>query len=126
MKGLSAAWGGFNPVNNYTILRYRWPSIISDWAEGLLSFIAAKLTGIDSYPGGDVKLLNDVLSASNTSVYIIHGTKDKVISIKNSKAFVELFPQIQLVTLDGIGHNPFEEDVEGFVRVVHNLIDKSN
>jgi len=125
MKGLSAAWGDPNRVNDYTVLRYQWPSIISDWTEGLLSFTKAKVSGLDSYSGGDVKLLNDVVSAPNTSVYIIHGSKDRVIPLKNSKAFVKLFPQIPLVILDGMGHNPFEEDVEGFTLAVQDLICKS-
>ena len=122
MKGLSAAWGDLNPVNDYTVLRYRWPSIMSDWTEGLLSFTKAKLSGFDKYPGGDVKLLSDVISLPNTSVYIIHGSRDKVVPLKNSMAFVDLYPQVKLKVLDGVGHNPFEEDVEGFILAVDDLM----
>jgi len=119
-KGLSAAWGNADLINDYTVLRYRWPSICYDWAKGLLTF--SRAVPYAKYPGGDKKLLQDVLSLPNTTVVIVHGSKDRIVPIRNSQILVDLYPQIKLITLPGQGHNPFEEEVESFVSVVENVL----
>jgi len=105
-------------------LRYEWPSVALNWERGLLAFTRSRLVSKALYPGGEFKLLNDVLDDSNTSVIILHGTKDIVIPLSMSKKLVERFKDknISLVQFEGASHNPFEEASDKFVNEVEKLI----
>lgn len=57
-----------------------------------------------------MKLLKDVIERENVQhVTIVHGTKDGLIPMKLSEGMVRKFPAIDLVKVDNIGHDPFEE-----------------
>jgi len=71
--------------------------------------------GVCSYPGGDLQLLSDVLQIPNVKVIVVHGTKDAIVPSSMIQAISDRFPSIPCITLDGQGHDPFEEQVDVFV-----------
>jgi len=106
------------------VKRFRWPAIANKLEAGLLAFTRAMISGYGAYPGGDLKLFMDVLSLPNVDVSIVHGTKDNIVPISNSRKLVDLFggSGLRLYSMNGLGHDPFEEDVEGFVQTAKNAI----
>lgn len=123
-KGLSLAWGDPNRLSDSDVLRFQWPSIGRGWEKGLLSFTRSRIAGKCEYPGGDLQLLKDVLALPNTSVAIIYGTKDNIVTSKMIDKIKSEFPDLKFVTLDGLGHDPFEEQVDTFVATVEGLLEK--
>jgi pimeloyl-ACP methyl ester carboxylesterase len=125
-NGLRLAWGDPKLVSESDALRFQWPSIGRGWEKGLLAFTRAKLFAVDKYNTGngegDFALLRDVLALPHTSVCILHGDKDTVISSKMIQSIVQTFPQIPLVQLQGQGHDPFEEQIDTFVSAVLALL----
>jgi pimeloyl-ACP methyl ester carboxylesterase len=122
-QGLQLAWGDPKKVSDSDALRFQWPSIGAGWERGLIKFAQAQarptlLT--------DSELLQEVLKLENTTVAVIYGSNDRVVSSKIINKFFQTFPQVPLVELDGLGHDPFEEDTEGFVQVVEELLEKWN
>jgi len=120
--GLQGAWGDPSLVSDNDVLRYRWPSISKGWEEGLVNFSRERFSGAATYRGGDVKLLSDVVNLPNTKVYIIHGTKDKVIPFAYSQNLARIFSKVQVEPLDGLGHTCFEEKPDEFARLVEQLL----
>ena len=118
------AWGDPELVSESDVLRFQWPSIGRGWEKGLLPFTRAKLFAVDNkYNGeGDFALLRDILALPNTSVCILHGDKDTVISSKMIQSIVQAFPQTPLIQLQGQGHDPFEEQTDTFVSAVLSLL----
>ena len=123
MKGLQLAWGNPNLVSESDALRFQWPSIGLGWESGLLAFTRSRISSICSYKGGEFKLLDDVLKLPNTSLVIVHGTKDPVIPIRMSQQIAQrLNSSITYVELPDQGHDPFEEGIEDFVEKMANVI----
>lgn len=112
-KGLREVWGNPDLLTDTDVLRFEWPSVCKGWESALLAFTRSRLKATCNYDGGEIKLLSDVLKRPNTSVTIIHGTKDKVIPISMSEAIVREFDNIELIRMDGYGHDPFEEGEKG-------------
>ena len=68
-------------------------------------------------------MLDDVLKLPNTSLVIVHGTKDPVIPIRMSQQIAQrLNSSITYVELPDQGHDPFEEGIEDFVEKMANVI----
>ena len=125
MDSLRLVWGDPKSVTASDALRFQWPAIGQGWEAGLLAFTRSRILGIDTYPGGDYALLNDVLSLPNTSIAIIAGSNDKIIPPSATQNVANRFsPQIRFVQLDGRGHDPFEEDKDEFVQVVEALLEE--
>ena len=71
----------------------------------------------------DQELLEQVLD-SNTTITVIVGGKDPVVSPKTAQKFLEPYrDRIRIVEMEGMGHDPFEEDVDGFVNVVERILE---
>ena len=119
-RGLSSAWGDPKRLNEKDIRRFRWPAIASNLESGLLAFARAQVQKIDAYDGGDLQLLKDVVDLPNIDVTIVHGTKDLIVPITNSEQLVKIIGEtrIQLLTMDGLGHDPFEENVDEFIDII--------
>lgn len=126
-RGLASAWGDANNLSDDDIKRFRWPAIANRLEAGLLAFTRAVVSGYGAYPGGDIKLFLDVMSLENVNVSIVHGTNDNIVPISNSRKLVDLFAGagLRLYSMDGLGHDPFEEDVDGFVRTANGAIQAS-
>lgn len=118
----STAWGDPTALKDSDVLRYQWPSIGEGWERGLLKFASAQRRS------DDVGLLRQVLLLPNTSVSIIVGEKDRVIPVKITQQFLANFSpeQVKMIQLKGLGHNSFEEDVEGFISAVENIFQENS
>ncbi len=122
-KGLISAWGDPKRLSDSDVLRFQWPSIGMSWEQGLLNLIRSKLSSSSSSSMSaldDVGLLQQVSSLPNTKVVIIYGSKDRIVRFEGSVAekVKEKFPAVHMVRMEGMGHDPFEEDVEAFLREV--------
>jgi len=124
-KGLRLAWGDPDILSKSDALRYKWPSIGTGWEEGLLAFTRSRITSTQSYNGGEIQLLSDVLRLPNVSVIITAGTKDNVIHLKNARKIADHFNdtgKVVFVEFCGRGHNPFEENSLEFVQKIQEAI----
>ena len=119
------AWGDPNVVTRSDALRFQWPSIVAGWERGLLAFTRSRLFSKCYYQDGELKLLDDVIKLPNTSVVIVHGSKDPVVPVANSRRIEEHWKSsVMYIELDGQGHDPFEEGMEEFVEKVVSIIHK--
>ena len=118
-KGLQLlVWGG-DSLSDNDVLRYQWPAIGKGWERGLLRFSRAQFLPSEL---SDQELLSRVLELPSVeSVHVIVGVKDKVLSPAMVRKFFKPFPSVRIVEMEGVGHDPFEEDVERFVQVVEGL-----
>ncbi len=68
----------------------------------------------------DGRLFREVASLADTSVVIIYGSKDRVVRIDDgaAEALRREFPNVRVIKMEGCGHDPFEEDVPGFLMVL--------
>jgi pimeloyl-ACP methyl ester carboxylesterase len=119
-KGLSLAWGDPNRLTDSDVLRFQWPSIGMGWEQGLLNFGRYSSSSSSSSSGpllGDEELLSQVSSLPNTQVVILYGSKDKIVRFegKISEKVKNMFPTVTLIRMGGLGHDPFEEDVDSFL-----------
>lgn len=73
----------------------------------------------------DVQLLKEVANLKDTKVVIVYGSKDNVVRIEGSvsERLKEEYPSITLVRMEGMGHDPFEEDVDGFLKALENALE---
>jgi pimeloyl-ACP methyl ester carboxylesterase len=117
--GLGMAWGDPARLSDADILRFEWPGVVRGWERGLLRFSRAQSQRSDM---SDTELLQRVLDLPNTTVYVIAGSKDRVVPTATLRKFLAPFPQIQIEEMSGMGHDPFEEDVETFVKKVEDLL----
>jgi hypothetical protein len=140
------AWGNPQLVTDSDALRFAWPSVGVGWERGLLSFARAQARPpvLD-----DAALFQRVVQLPHTTVKVIVGSKDRVVSPAMVRRFVQRqqsslssgtssnnnnhdgngkngpssTPQQQVVMvniqeMEGLGHDPFEENVDGFVELV--------
>jgi pimeloyl-ACP methyl ester carboxylesterase len=116
-----AAWGDPEALKDSDVLRYQWPAIGKGWERGLLKFASAQRRN------DDIGLLREVLSLPNTMVGVIVGSQDRVIPPKLTRKFLANFQagEVDLIQLDGLGHNAFEEDVDAFLDALEKIIKPS-
>lgn len=117
-NGLSFVWGDSARLKDSDVLRFQWPSIGQGWERGLLQYARAQVFGRD-----EQELLRAVLEMPNVhSVDVILGSKDQVVQGKRVRNFFHDFPEVNIVEMKGLGHDPFEEDPHSFVEIVRSLL----
>lgn len=124
--GLKGAWGDPAKVKDGDVLRFSWPSIGMGWEEGILRFASAQGMRQEDELDNDRTLMQRVLELPNTKVAIILGSKDRVVTPKQVRSFMnDADPdnKVSIIELDGLGHDAFEEDEERFGRVVDELLE---
>ena len=119
-RGLQSVWGDPLLVSDSDALRFQWPSVGAGWEDGLLLFARAMKSVSDS------DLLRRVANRPNTRIVVILGSQDKVIKRKLVDEVFSEFPQIPILEVDGCGHDPFEENVDGFIDRVEEALAKVN
>ena len=117
-RGLKLAWGDPQRLTDSDVLRFQWPSIGRGWERGLISFTRAVQSS------DDVSLLREVSKMPNATVVIVYGSNDNVVKIngKVSDMLKTEFPTIKLLRMDGLGHDPFEEDKKTFLSELGGLL----
>ena len=61
---------------------------------------------------------------SNATIKVIVGGRDRVVPAQQVKAFLQPYQdRIEIVEMEGLGHDPFEEDVDGFLEVLEQLLE---
>ena len=127
-KGLASAWGDPKRLSDSDVLRFQWPSIGMDWEQGLLNLVRSKLSSSSNSSLDDGELLQQVANLPNTKVVIIYGSKDRIVPFEGSVAeqVKKEFPTVHIVRMEGLGHDPFEEDVDGFLRELKAVVDSEN
>ena len=118
-RGLSLAWGDAQRLKDSDVARFQWPSIGEGWEQGLLNFVRAQTLPRQLT---DEELVQQVLSLPNTTLDVVVGSSDRVVPSKKVRKFFESFSSVRIVEMEGLGHDPFEEDVEGFVNVAAKLL----
>jgi pimeloyl-ACP methyl ester carboxylesterase len=73
----------------------------------------------------DGRLFREVASLADTRVVIIYGSKDRVVRIDDgaAEALRREFPNVRVMKMEGCGHDPFEEDVPGFLTVLAKALE---
>ena len=73
----------------------------------------------------DAELLKEVANLPDTQVVIMYGAKDRIVRIEGAVAekLKREYPSVRLVRLEGMGHDPFEEDVDGFLMQLENALE---
>lgn len=125
-KGLTLAWGDPGRLSDSDVLRFQWPSVGEGWEQGLLNFSRSRILSSHS-PNSldDGRLFTEVASLADTSVVIIYGSKDRVVRIDDgaAEALRREFPNVRVIKMEGCGHDPFEEDVPGFLTVLAKALE---
>lgn len=77
-------------------------------------------------PMSDTQLVEKVLQAeTNATITVILGSNDRVVSTKQVKKFFGPYGNtVRMIEMEGLGHDPFEEDAESFVRVVEQVLEE--
>jgi pimeloyl-ACP methyl ester carboxylesterase len=107
------AWGDPNRVSDSDVLRFQWPSIGKGWEQGLLRFSRAQMMTMKNVD--ERSLFQQVLNRPKTRLVVLRGNQDRVVTKSMLDTFLVPFPAVQVIELDGLGHDPFEEDVERFI-----------
>jgi len=123
-KGLASAWGDPKRLSDSDVLRFQWPSIGMGWEQGLLNLVRSKLSSSSKSVLDDGELLQQVSSLPNTKVVIIYGSRDRIVKFEGSVAekVKKEFPTVHIVRMEGLGHDPYEEDVDGFLRELKAVV----
>lgn len=123
-KGLASAWGDPKRLSDSDVLRFQWPSIGMGWEQGLLNLVRSKISITSGLNDGE--LLQQVVNLPNTKVVIIYGSKDRIVRFEGAVAekVKKAFPTVHIVRMEGLGHDPFEEDVDGFLREIKAVMEK--
>jgi len=123
-KGLASAWGDPKRLSDSDVLRFQWPSIGMGWEQGLLNLVRSKLSSSSKSVLDDGELLQQVSSLPNTKVVIIYGSRDRIVRFEGSVAekVKKEFPTVHIVRMEGLGHDPYEEDVDGFLRELKAVV----
>lgn len=125
-KALRQVWGDPNRLTDSDVLRFQWPSISAGWERGLLSFALAQARQGSSDGVTDEQLMEQVLDLPNTKVVVIRGEKDQIVPRKLVDSFFKKFPDVPIYSLEGQGHDPFEEQVNVFVDTVGCILEEEN
>lgn len=121
-KGLETVWGDPKGLKDSDVLRFQWPSIGLGWEDGLVKFSRAQALPPQI---SDQQAMAELLQGdNNATITIILGSKDKVIQRHRVMKFLEPFKEkVRVYEMDGLGHDPFEEDPDRFVRVVEEALE---
>lgn len=121
-RGLRQVWGNPDRVTDSDALRFQWPSVGKGWEDGLLKFTKAQTQYLRS--NNDTSLLEKVLHPdTNAYITVVVGSHDKVVSLNTVRRYLQPFQsQVRVVEMQGMGHDPFEEDVDGFVKTLLQVL----
>jgi pimeloyl-ACP methyl ester carboxylesterase len=125
-NGLRAVWGHPHRVRDSDVVRFEWHSIVQGWEAGLIQFARVQASCgqslLDMYTS-DQQLVDAVVNLPNlSSIHVMVGSKDRIVSPQNLEQFFRNYSSIQIQVMDGLGHDPFEENAGLFVEMVQSLL----
>ncbi|KAL9182494.1 hypothetical protein ACHAXT_013146 [Thalassiosira profunda] len=127
-QGLTLAWGEPSRLSDSDVLRFKWPSIGKGWEKGLINFSRSRMLSSPSHSAAlnDGHLLQEVAKLKDTKVVIVYGSKDGVVRIEGpvADALKQNYPGVKVVRMEGLGHDPFEEDVGGFLAALEKALEE--
>ena len=144
-RGVASAYGDPQKLEPSMLLRYRWPVQVRGSSEGVLRFVTAQLleTGRGARndpaarkqrrgaraaepapaPAPAEPPLREALAALQLPVLIIHGAKDRLVPLFNSRRLVASMPSASLLELPECGHVPHEESPEEVCRAICEFVE---
>jgi pimeloyl-ACP methyl ester carboxylesterase len=145
-RGLGTVWGDATRLSDADILRFQWPSIGQGWEDGLIQFSKAQFASSSSssasrdsgsnnhdHDNDDARSILQQLMTTvhpQVTVDVIVGEKDPLVPVKSIDKFFADFMStngsdknaVRVRVLPGLGHDPFEEDVEAFAVTLEDLL----
>ena len=115
VNALSAAYQDPSKLTSRMVENYRLASMVKGWEVGLCRFIESRVT-----PSNDPDLVSD-LSSLKCPVLIVHGSRDKLVSLGNSVKLSERL-KCRLEIIEDCGHCPQEERTEEFINALASFI----
>ena len=105
-KGLAPAWGDPGRLSDSNVLRPLMHTVVPP-------------------PPDDRRLFGEVASLAGTRVVIMYRLRDRVVRIDDgaAKAPMREFPNVHVIKMEGCRHDPFEEDVPGFLMVLEKALE---
>ena len=73
----------------------------------------------------DVRALRGMIAQVRVPVMLIWGTKDGAVDLRSADTLQRALPRCETALLPGVGHLPFEENPEGFDRLVLDFLARS-
>ena len=72
------------------------------------------------------ELVEQVLN-SNASIKVVVGGSDRVVSANHVKSFFGPYRnRIEVVEMEGLGHDPFEEDMDQFLGILQQVLESES
>jgi len=73
----------------------------------------------------DMHALRNAITQVQVPVLLVWGTKDGAVDVRSAGALEHALPRCETALLPGVGHLPFEENPEGFDRLVLDFLARS-
>lgn len=133
-RGLRLAWGEGSGPGDRTLSHYRLPSLKRGWDRSLARFVLAPLQqkppgegpSQEEEQGGAYANLVEELAArvgeGSLRLLLVHGQRDRVVPVPNTRRLHAAMPGSTLWELPGIGHVPHEEAPERFVQQIVDFL----
>lgn len=115
---LHQAWNDPQQVPSYVINAYRSVLKLKNWNESLLEM--ARVKPITKHKHEYFQRLKSI----RCPVWIIHGSDDRLVHIRESQQLLGYFKCAKLIMIENGGHMPHEEMPKIFVRNVMHILNK--
>jgi 4,5:9,10-diseco-3-hydroxy-5,9,17-trioxoandrosta-1(10),2-diene-4-oate hydrolase len=73
----------------------------------------------------DMRALRGAIAQVRVPVLLVWGTKDGAVDLRSADDLRRILPHCEMALLPGVGHLPFEENPEGFDRLVLDFLARS-
>jgi pimeloyl-ACP methyl ester carboxylesterase len=73
----------------------------------------------------DLDVLREAIVRVRSPVLLIWGTQDGAVDLRAAETLERILPCCKTVLMPGVGHLPFEENPEGFDRLVLDFLARS-
>jgi pimeloyl-ACP methyl ester carboxylesterase len=70
--------------------------------------------------------LGSIMGELKIPVLLVWGTKDRLVYLSSAQRLLETLPNARLMTIEGAGHLPYEEDPEAFNPPVLSFLTSSD
>lgn len=125
-NSLNFARGPNTQCTDDVVAKYRQPVCVEGWEAGILNFTRATLKerskAIRLQSNDYLGNLADLPIELAPPMLIVHGEKDKLVPLENSKRIADTLNKSTLVIMKDVGHVPHEENSSAFVDIVRKFM----